>query len=63
MAGVDYVDGHSLPREHLRGVGADMSVAVTPRVTVVGGYGYGLDAPRNGGFGGHMVHALVEVKF
>jgi hypothetical protein len=63
MAGVDYVDGHSLPREHLRGVGADMSVAVTPRVTVVGGYGYGLDAPRNGDFGGHMLHALIEVKF
>jgi hypothetical protein len=63
MAGVDYVDGHRLPREHLRGVGADISVAVTPRVTVVGGYGYGIDAPRNGGFGGHMAHALVEVKF
>jgi hypothetical protein len=63
MAGVDYVAGHSLPREHLRGVGADMSVAVTPRVTVVGGYGYGIDAPRNGGFGGHMLHALIEVKF
>jgi hypothetical protein len=63
MAGVNYVDGHRLPREHLRGVGADVSVAVTPRITVVAGYGYGIDAPRNGGFGGHMAHALVEVKF
>jgi hypothetical protein len=63
MAGVEYVDGHSLPREHLRGIGGDMSVAVTPRVTIVAGYGYGLDAPRNGGFGGHEAHALIELKF
>ncbi len=63
MAGVEYVDGHKLPREHLRGVGVDLSVAVTPRVTVVVGYGYGLDAPRNGGFGGHEASALVELKF
>ena len=63
MAGVEYIDGHKLPREHLRGVGADLSVAVTPRVTVVVGYGYGLDAPRNGGFGGHEASALVELKF
>jgi hypothetical protein len=63
IAGVDYVDGHRLPRKHLRGVGADLSVAVTPRVTVVVGYGYGLDAPRNGRFGGHEAHALVELKF
>jgi hypothetical protein len=63
IAGVDYVDGHRLPREHLRGIGADVSVAITPRVTVVGGYGYGFDAPRNGGFGGHEAHALIELKF
>jgi hypothetical protein len=63
MAGVEYVDGHRLPREHLRGVGGDMSVAVTPRVTIVAGYGYGFDAPRNGGFGGHEAHALIELKF
>ena len=37
IAGVEYVDGHRLPREHLRGVGADVSIAITPRVTVVGG--------------------------
>jgi hypothetical protein len=63
MAGVDYVDGHALPREHLRGVGGDLSVAFTPRVTMVVGYGYGFDAPRNGGFGGHEAHALIELKY
>jgi hypothetical protein len=63
LAGIDYVDGHRLPREHLRGVGGDLSVTVTPRVTVVVGYGYGFDAPRNGGFGGHEAHALIELKF
>jgi hypothetical protein len=63
IAGVEYIDGHSLPREQLHGVGADVSVAITPRVTVVAGYGYGFDAPRNGGFGGHEAHALIELKF
>lgn len=63
MAGVDYVDGHALPRKHLRGVGGDLSVAFTPRVTMVVGYGYGFDAPRNGGFGGHEAHALIELKY
>ena len=63
IAGVDYVDGHELPREHLRGVGGDLSIAFTPRVTVVVGYGYGFDAPRNDGFGGHEAHALLELKF
>jgi hypothetical protein len=63
MAGVEYVDGHRLPRENLKGVGADLSIAITPRVTVVGGYGYGIDAPRNGDFGGHEAHALIELKF
>ncbi len=63
MAGVDYIEGHHLPREHLRGVGGDLSVAFTPRVTMVVGYGYGFDAPRNGGFGGHEAHALIELKF
>jgi hypothetical protein len=63
IAGVDYIAGHRLPRKHLRGVGGDLSVAVTPRVTVVVGYGYGLDAPRNGSFGGHEAHALIELKF
>jgi hypothetical protein len=63
IAGVDYIAGHRLPREHLRGVGTDLSVTLTPRLTVVMGYGYGFDAPRNGGFGGHEAHALIELKF
>ena len=63
VAGVDYVAGHRLPRKILRGVGGDLSVAVTPAVTVVVGYGYGIDAPRNDGFGGHEAHALIELKF
>ncbi|HEY7138521.1 MAG TPA: hypothetical protein VIE44_00300 [Methylomirabilota bacterium] len=63
IAGVDYIKGHSLPRKQLRGVGGDLSIAFTPRVTLVVGYGYGIDAPRNGGFGGHEAHALIELKF
>jgi hypothetical protein len=63
VAGVDYIEGHRLPREHLRGVGGDLSVAFTPRVTMVVGYGYGFDAPRNDGFGGHEAHAMIELKF
>ena len=63
IAGVEYVAGHQLPRDVLRGVGGDISVALTPHATVVFGYGYGIDAPRNGGFGGHEAHALVEWKF
>jgi hypothetical protein len=63
LAGVDYIPGHALPRNRLGGAGLDVSVAFTPRVTLVVGYGYGFDAPRNGGFGGQMAHALVEVKF
>jgi hypothetical protein len=63
LAGVDYIAGHELPRNRLGGAGLDLSVAFTPQVTLVIGYGYGFDAPRNGGFGGHMAHALVEVKF
>ena len=63
LAGVDYVAGHELPRNRLGGAGLDLSIAFTSRITAVLGYGYGFDAPRNGGFGGHMAHALIEVKF
>jgi hypothetical protein len=63
IAGVDYVAGQQLPHNHLRGVGADLSITFTPRVTFVLGYGYGLDAPRNGDFGGHEAHALIELKY
>jgi hypothetical protein len=63
LAGVNYIPGHHLPRNRLGGAGVDLSVAFTSRITLVVGYGYGFDAPRNGGFGGHMAHALIEVKF
>jgi hypothetical protein len=62
-AQVDYVTGHALPRHGLRGAGADLCVMVTKRLTVVLGYGYGWDAPRNDDFGGHEAHTLVEFKF
>jgi hypothetical protein len=38
-------------------------VRLTPRVTLVLGYGYGPDAPRAGRFGGHELNTLIEVKF
>jgi hypothetical protein len=30
--------------------------------TAVVGYGYGIDAPRNGGYGGQAVSTLLEFK-
>ncbi len=62
-ARVDYLEGHELPRHGLRGAGADLSIALTRDVTLMLGYGYGWDAPRNGGFGGHEAHTLLELKF
>jgi hypothetical protein len=58
-ARVDYASGHELPRHGLRGVG----VAVTRRLSLMLGWGYGFDALRNGSFGGQEAHALMEVKF
>ena len=62
-AWVDYIQGHRLPRSGLAGVGANLSVALTRRITLAVGYGYGVDAPRNGGFGGHAVNMQVEYKY
>jgi hypothetical protein len=62
-AQVDYLPRHVLPRSALRGVGADLTIAVTRGITLVLGYGYGIDAPRNGSFGGHEANLLWEVKF
>jgi hypothetical protein len=59
-ARVDYLPGHSLPHSGLAGVGANLSVALTKRITLVAGYGYGIDAPRGHGFGGHEVNTLFE---
>jgi hypothetical protein len=62
-ARVDYATGHDLPRHGLRGVGVDLSIVLTQHTRLMLGYGYGLDAPRSGGFGGQEAHALLELKF
>jgi hypothetical protein len=61
-ARVDYIRDHRLPRTGLTGVGANLSVALTKRITLVVGYGYGIDARRHHGFGGHDIDAQVEFK-
>ncbi len=48
-AQVDYLEGHALPRQGLRGLGVDLTIEFTDRITLILGYGYGLDAPRNRG--------------
>ena len=62
-ARVDYVRGHRLPHRGLAGVGANLSLALSKRITLVAGYGYGVDAPRNHGFGGHEVGTQFEFKY
>lgn len=62
-ARVDYVPGHSLPHTGLAGVGANLSVALTKRIALVVGYGYGIDAPRGRSFGGQSVDAQFELKW
>jgi hypothetical protein len=62
-ARVDYAAGHDLPRNGLRGVGADLCIQLTSRATLVLGYGYGLDAPRGDRFGGHEAQTLLELRF
>ncbi|MBI4011832.1 MAG: hypothetical protein HY359_05960 [Candidatus Rokubacteria bacterium] len=62
-ARLDYLPGHVLPRRALRGVGVDVTAALTDRLTLILGYGYGLDAPRGAAFGGHEVNALLEFRF
>jgi hypothetical protein len=61
-AQVHYVRGHSLPRSGLAGVGVSLSVALTKRITLVVGYGYGIDAPRGRHFGGHEIDTQFEFK-
>jgi hypothetical protein len=60
---VAYVTGHHLPRSDLAGVGATVSFALTKGLTLAVGYGYGVDAPRRHGFGGHEVTTLLEYKY
>ena len=62
-ARVDYVKDHRLPHTGLAGVGANLSVALTKRITLVVGYGYGIDARRGHGFGGHDIDAQFELKY
>lgn len=44
------------------GVGANLSVALTKRITLAVGYGDGTEAPRGRGFGGHEVDTQFEFK-
>jgi hypothetical protein len=62
-ARVDYIQGHSLPRSNLAGVGASLSVAITKRIDLVVGYGYGINAPRGRSFGGQEFDAQFEFKW
>lgn len=62
-AWVDYVRGHRLPRRGLAGVGVNLSFALTKRTTLAVGYGYGIDAPRRHGFGGHEIDTQFEFKY
>jgi hemolysin activation/secretion protein len=62
-ARVDYVKAHRLPHSGLAGVGANLSVALTKRITLVASYGYGIDAPRGHAFGGHDIDAQFEFKY
>jgi hypothetical protein len=63
LAQVDYLPGRTLPRTTLRGLGFDLTTRVTRRVSLVVGFGYGLDAPRRNGFGGEELGAEFEYKF
>lgn len=62
-ARVDYIKAHHLPHTGLAGVGANLSIALTKRITLVAGYGYGIDARRGHGFGGHDIDAQFEFKY
>ncbi len=57
---VGYTAGHELPRHSLNGLGADLILAPAEGLTISLGYGYGVDATRHGGFGGHQVNLLLE---
>jgi hypothetical protein len=59
---VGYLAGHELPRHSLNGLGADIILKPAKGLTFILGYGYGVDAPRHGGFGGHQVNLLMEWK-
>lgn len=62
-APLDYIKDHRLPHTGLAGVGANLSIALTKRITLVAGYGYGGDARRGHGFGGHHIDAQLELEY
>ena len=62
-ARVAYIQNHHLPRSGLAGVGANLSFVIIKGLTLAVGYGYGVDAPRNRGFGGHEITTLLEYKY
>lgn len=59
---VHYLPGHELRRHCLNGLGADFIFRLTKKLTFSAGYGYGVDAPRHGGYGGHEINLLIEWK-
>jgi len=61
-ARVDYLDGFQEPRRDLVGLGTDVIVKITPASTVSLGFGYGVDAPRNGGFGAGTATLRFQMK-
>ena len=63
VAQVGYIQGHHLPRSTLAGVGANLSVAITKRIDLVVGYGYGINAPRGKSFGGREFDAQFQFKY
>jgi hypothetical protein len=63
VAQVNYIQGHHLPRSTLAGVGVNLSVAVTKRIDLVVGYGYGINAPRGNSFGGQEFDAQFQFKY
>jgi hypothetical protein len=62
-ARVDFFSGHSLPHHNLTSAGADIIASVTKSATLVLGYGYGFDAPRQRHSGAQEAHLLFEKKF
>ena len=62
-ARVEYIKNHHLPHRGLAGVGANLSFNLTKDITLVVGYGYGVDAPRDHTFGGHEVTTQFEIKY
>ncbi len=59
---VNYLPDHELRRHSLNGLGIDIIFKPTGKLTFSAGYGYGVDAPRHGGYGGHEINLLIEWK-